>query len=355
MSTKSKTTNTLKQLDKQQFSEYIRALVWSNQGNYLAIITAAGELALWQQGNLEILTASHDYSLDCVGFSQDGNYLGTAGQEGKVSIWQLGVNSPKFTPITTLDQGNAWIDSLGWHPQENLLAFAVNRQVKVWDVNQQQLMAELNFADSSVFNLAWHPQGKFLAASGNGSVKVWNIENWSEPPETLEVPGASLDCAWSSNGDYLASGNLDRTISLLHWGNPPPWLMQGFPSKVSQVVWSNTSDPVLAGSCQDAVIVWEFNNEIKNWQNRVLQHDQAIQAITFAPNSSLLTSASNDGGIKLWSKAKKLTKILSGKIKFSCLAWNSTGDYLAAGGQNGEVIIWQNSISSSSRGFGRVR
>ncbi|WP_424101776.1 WD40 repeat domain-containing protein [Moorena producens] len=353
MSTKSKKTNQLKQLDKQQFSEYITALVWSKQGNYLAIVTAAGELALWQQGNLEILTASHDYSLDCVGFSQDGNYLGTAGQEGKVRIWQLGVNSPKFTLNTTLDQGNAWIDSLAWHPQKNLLAFAVNRQVKVWDVNQGEVMAELNFADSSVFNIAWHPQGKFLAASGHGSVKVWNIENWSEPPETLEVPGASLDCAWSSNGDYLASGNLDRTISLLHWGNPSPWLMQGFPGKVSKVVWSNTSDPVLASSCQDAVIVWQFSNEIKNWENRVLQHDQAIQAITFAPNSSLLTSASNDGGIQLWSKAKKLSKIVSGKIKFSCLAWNPTGDYLAAGGQNGEVIIWQNSISSG--GFGRVR
>jgi len=352
VSTKSKTTNTLKQLDERLLSEYITALVWSNQGNYLAIVTAAGELALWQQGNLEILTGSHDYSLDCVGFSQDGHYLATAGQEGKVRIWQLGVNSPNFKPITTLDQGNAWIDSLGWHPQKNLLAFAVNRQVKVWDVNEGQLMAELNFADSSVFNIAWHPQGKLLAASGHGSVKVWNIENWSDPPETLELPGSSLDCAWSSHGDYLASGNLDRTISVLHWGNPSPWLMQGFPGKVSKVAWSNTSDPVLASSCQDAVIVWEFSNEINNWQNRVLQHDQAIQAITFAPNSSLLVSASNDGGIQLWSKAKKLTKIVSGKIKFSCLAWNPTGDYLAAGGQNGEVIILQNSISSSSRGFG---
>ena len=350
MSTKSKKTNQLRQLDKQQFSEYIRAFAWSNQGNYLAIVTAGGELALWQQGKLKILTSSHDYSLDCVDFSPDGNYLATAGQEGKVNIWQLGVDFPKFTPITTLDQGKAWIDSLRWHPQKNLLAFAVNRQIKLWDVNQGQIIAELDFADSSVFNLAWHPQGKFLAASGHGSVKIWNTENWSDTPEKLEVPGASLDCGWSVNGEYLASGNLDRTISLLKWGNPPPWLMQGFPAKVSQVVWSNTSQTVLASACQDAIIVWQFSNQTNNWENLVLQHDQTIQAVNFAPNSSLLISASNDGGVQLWSKAKKLIKIVSPKIQFSCLAWNPTGEYLAGGGKNGEVIIWQN--YNSSRGFG---
>ncbi|MEM7594399.1 MAG: WD40 repeat domain-containing protein, partial [Cyanobacteria bacterium P01_A01_bin.83] len=33
-----------------------------------------------------------------------------------------------------------------------------------------------------------------------------------------------------------------------------------------------------------------------------------------------------------------------------CLAWHPRGKYLAAGGQNGELIIWQQSLAG--KGFG---
>ena len=341
----------LKLANKAHFSEYIRGLAWAPQSERLAIISAAGELALWQAGNIDLLQSDSHYSLDCLGFSADGQWLATGGQEGLVKIWRLAAISRAFQLIATLDGGTAWIDSLTWNPQQNLLAFAVNRQVKIWDGDSQKLVASLDFADSSVFSLAWHPQGNLLAASGHGGVKVWSRSDWRQKPYQLEVPGASLDCAWSSDGKYLASGNLDRTISLLHWENPPPWLMQGFPGKVSQVAWSSNNDkPLLAASCQEGIVIWHFDSQSKNWQNHLLQHQKMVQEIAFAPNSSLLASAGDDGCIQLWQQGKKLMQTLKGVAGFSCLAWHPTGKYLAAGGQYGELTIWQRSFAG--RGFG---
>jgi WD40 repeat protein len=337
--------------DKQQFGEYIRGLAWSPDGNLLGIISAGGELALWQQGKIDFLQLKSNHSLDCIGFSADGKWLATGGQAGQIQIYQLAATSQTFELTTTLDCGTAWIDSLVWHPQDNLLAFAVNRQVKIWDGKTQKIIATLDFSASSVFNLAWHPQGNRLAASGHGAVKIWDSRDWKQTPYKLEVPGASLDCAWSSDGQYLASGNLDRTISLLHWDHPPPWLMQGFPGKVSQVAWSNHQNkPLLAASCQEGIIIWQFDSQSQNWRSHVLQHQKIVQAIAFAPDSSLLASAGKEGCIQIWQQGKKLIQTLKGVAGFSGLAWHPTGQYLVAGGQDGELTIWQSSFSS--QGFG---
>ncbi|MEM9272421.1 MAG: WD40 repeat domain-containing protein [Cyanobacteria bacterium P01_F01_bin.143] len=337
-------------LDKQQFSEYIRSVTWSPSGDRLSIISAQGELALWQKNQLNFLQLASNSSLDCLGFSADGQLLAAGGQAGIIQIWRLMEQSQTFELIDTLDCGAAWIDSLVWHPQRNLLAFAVNRELKIWDAQSQEISQNLDFEVSSIFNLAWHPQGNFLAASGHGGVQVWQSDNWQQKPYQLQVPGASLDCAWSSDGKYLASGNLDRTISLLNWDNPPPWLMQGFPGKVSQVTWSNDADkPLLAASCQEGVTIWQFDDQSKNWHSNVLQHQKMVQAIAFSPNSAFLASAGNDGELKIWQE-KKLIQTLKVKGGFSSLAWHPTGQYLAAGTQNGELTIWQ--LVSSGKGFG---
>lgn len=328
---------------QKTFAEYITGLIWSNTGDQLAIISAAGELALWQAGKTNWLRqAKRKYSLDCLSFSTDSQWLATGGQEGNVEIWQLPhiAAEPQFI----LDGGKAWIDCLAWNRLVNLLAFGVGRQVKIWDAKTQTIIANLDFKESSVFSLAWHPQGDLLAVSGHGGVKIWHRHKWHKQPDWLEVPGASLDCAWSADGNYLASGNLDRTISLLHWDNPPPWLMQGFPAKVTQVAWSPVA-PLLAATCQNAIVLWQFNASFKNWESYILEkHQKNIQAIAFAPHSYLLASASDDGYLYLWHKQGKISQSFNIQGKFTSLAWHPEGKYLAAGLNTGEVIIWQQII-----------
>ena len=346
MSAKSLTKKQFKPTDKQQLSEYITGLAWSSDGN-LAIITAAGELAIWQSGKLSLLTFASNDSLDCIDFSTDGQYIAVAGQKGEVQIWQIAENLD-FKLVTTIGNEKAWIDSLAWHPTENLLAFGVNRQIQIWDADRRSQFADLDFKSSSVFNLAWHPQGHLLAASGHGGVKVWQSKDCQKKPDLLQVPGASLDCSWSSDGTYLASGNLDRTISLLHWDNPPPWLMQGFPGKVSRVTWSGDENKaLLAAACQEGISIWQ--QQQNKWQSYILHHEKTVKAIAFSPDSSLLASTGDDDNISLWQGKKLVQTLKTTNNGCPCLAWHPQGKYIAAGGQNGELIIWQQ--SSARKGF----
>ncbi|NES80471.1 MAG: hypothetical protein F6K10_02915 [Moorea sp. SIO2B7] len=333
-------------------SEYVTAVSWSPNG-LLAASSAAGEL-VYQDGNLVSLLPAGLVSIDCLAFSSDGKFLAAGGQDGKVRVWSI-LDSPLsqggLGGIYTLDNAPSWVDKLAWSPICNHLAFSLGRYVQIWDADSQTVITTLPFANSSVLDLAWRPNGESIAIAGNGGVKVWSTKDWDDDPYLIDMPSASIVTTWSGDSKYIASGNLDNTITVLEYGNPHPWVIGGFPGKISNLTWSprgSSNAPLLAASSIEGIAFWKKDG----WNANVFTlHDSKIQALEFHPHSLLLASAADDGWLCLWTKAKQVGQILEGtRNGFSCLAWSQDGQKLAAGGQDGELIIW--SESKRGKGFG---
>ncbi|BAY86556.1 WD-40 repeat-containing protein [Calothrix parasitica NIES-267] len=336
-------------ISSQTLSDYVTAVAWTPQGTNLAATSAAGEVVFCQNnGELVTLQSANGESVDCVAFSQDGNFLAVSGQNGQVKIWQGN------ELITTLD-GFGWVDKLAWSPTSNHLAFSSRRKVQVWDANSKSLVVNLDFDNSSALGIDWRNDGNYLAISGHRGVKVWNTQSWNDEPYILDVPSTSLAMAWSADGRYLASGNMDKTIAvveselLLSGDDPRPWIMHGFPGKVRQVAWSEINSdagaPLLACSSMDGIVLWEKQpGEDSDWEGEVLtNHAGIIQAINFAPQSFLLASAASDGWLCLWQNAQEVSQIITGvKDGFTCMDWHPQGHKIAAGGDNGELLVWGN-------------
>ena len=339
-------------------TEYVTAVAWSPNG-LLAASSAAGEVVLWQDGSLVNLLSAGVASIDCLAFSADGKFLAAGGQDGKVRVWSI-LNSPLSQEgvgeIYTLDNAPSWVDKLSWSPTCNHLAFSLGRYVQIWDADSQTAITTLPFANSSVLDLAWRPNGESIAIAGNGGVKVWSTINWDDDPYLIDMPSASMVTAWSGDGKYIASGNFDNTITVLEYGSPHPWMMGGFPGKISNLTWSprrSSNAPLLAASSIEGIAVWKKEADDKDgWNANVLTlHDRKVQALLFHPHNLLLASAADDGRLCLWTKAKQVGQVLEGaKGGFSCLAWSQDGRQLAAGGQDGELIVW--SESKRGKGFG---
>ena len=101
-------------------------------------------------------------------------------------------------------------------------------------------------------------------------------------------------------------------------------------------------------------VVWEKQeDEALGWEGRVLaNHQGVVQSIHFQPDTLLLASAAEDGRVCLWHKAQRLAQVLNGAPNgFSCLAWHPKGSQFAAGGQNGELLVW--SKAGRGQGFGQ--
>jgi WD40 repeat protein len=342
-------------------SEYVTAVAWSPDG-VLAASSAAGEVVLWQDDSLINLLPAGLASIDCLAFSADGRFLATGGQDGKVRVWSIpldplkkgGKLEQKVKLIASLDNTPKWIDKLSWSPTCNQLAFSLGRYIQIWDADTQTVITTLPFANSSVLDLAWQPNGTNIAIAGDGGVKVWSTKDWDDDPYLIDMPSASIVTAWSGDSKYIASGNLDNTVTVLEYGSPFPWVMRGFPGKISNLTWSQSlanHAPLLAASSMEGVAVWKKEiNDQDGWNVRILTlHNDKVQALEFHPNSLLLASAADDGWLILWTKAKQVGQILEGAPHgFSSLAWSKNGQQLAAGGRDGELIIW----SECKRGKG---
>ncbi|MEO0538870.1 MAG: WD40 repeat domain-containing protein [Cyanobacteria bacterium P01_A01_bin.123] len=339
----------------RSLSEYITALVWSPVGNRLAIASGAGEVVLWQEDFQEtILQAANGASINALGFSGEGQWLAAAGQAGAVTLWRLSAASPER--VETLTWGSAWIDRLQWHPHQPWLAYNCGKTVHIWDADQGETLATLQLL-ANVQDLGWSPDGTHLAVSAQQRVHIWATSRWISPQYEWELMAASRALKWSPEGAYLASANQDNSVGVLTWDNVRalkqssdhqadlPALLAGLPGKVRQLAWADIPDadrsPILATATRDLVAMWILIPD-EGWQSWVLDlHQGTVLDVAFQPQTGLLASLSDHGWILLWQAAVEPVQVLEGaEDGFSCLTWHPTGEYLAAGGQQGEVLVW---------------
>ena len=72
---------------KGSLSDYVTALAWSVDGDYLAAGAASGEILLWTGTHSVLLrSVASEQAIDTLGFSANGQYLAAAGQQGSVSV-----------------------------------------------------------------------------------------------------------------------------------------------------------------------------------------------------------------------------------------------------------------------------
>ena len=332
-------------------SQPITALTWSADGEFLAITSGGGELLLldFRAGCEELLRGDHDSSLDVVGFSSDGQFLMAAGQAGELHLWELGGTGVRPLAMEPMPLGGGWIDAAAWQPGGVLLAVATGRELRLWDGASRQWRDASLPLPGTIQALAWSADGGNLAASCHGELALWQpgLSSPANPPLRHPIASAGLVLAFSGPGHHLASGMLDR--SLLVWPQGcqgQPWQFSGFPAKVRQLAWSDQPGrlaPLLASAAAEAVILWtQVKHGSKAWQPEpLLWHEKRVQALAFAPGSTLLASASSDGSVALWDGRGRMLQPLEGQGSgFNALSWRPDGRHLAAGDTSGRWWLW---------------
>ncbi|MBD2187060.1 WD40 repeat domain-containing protein [Pseudanabaena mucicola] len=350
-------------------SEYITAIAWSSNGNYLAAATASGEVCLFNDAiagnNLEqkqiTLQAPTEFAIDCLGFSANGAWLAAGGQDGKVRVWKVEdhSNQPETSPTlaATLDLGNTWIEHLVWHPTRNEFAFTLGKYVQVWSADTLDIVTTLHFENSTVIAIAWHPEGEHLCVGGDGGLKVWASADWYADPLLFEMPTATAKLVWDHAGQYLVASTLDHLVVVMQWlghdFDASPWRMQGFPGKIRDFSWSmSKTSPLLASSSGSDIVVWAKHLDLNiGWEGELIKgHNSIVGMVAFKPKSEVLASADENGRIAIWKDAKDWVQALDTSMSaITALHWHPQGKKLAAANADGELMLW--TASSQGKGF----
>lgn len=338
----------------------ISALAWSADGELLAIASTGGELLLldFRAGCEELLRGDRDSSLDVVGFSSDGQFLMAAGQDGELLLWELGGSGLRPLAMDPIPLGAGWIDAAAWQPGGLLLAVAAGRALWLWDGARRQWRQPQLPLPGTIQALAWSTDGVRLAASCHGELVLWQpgLSSPADRPLRNPMASAGLALAFSGPGHHLACGLLDRSLLVWPLGcDGQPWQFSGFPAKVRQLAWSEQPGrlaPLLASAAAEAVILWtQVKQGSKAWQPEpLLWHEKRVNALAFAPGSTLLATASSDGSVALWDGKGRLLQSLEGQGSgFNALAWRPDGRHLVAGDANGRWWLWPVAVPPRER------
>lgn len=196
----------------------------------------------------------------------------------------------------------------------------------------------------TVSAVAWSPDGSLLASGADdGRLLIWTPDG--QVQQRIAHPAGIAALAWEPSGRFLASGS-GTSVRFFdgHTGSPLAPTRSVHTEQVSSLAWSQAAGQLLvSGSLDRHAIVWDT----QTFQPRAVftRHTAAIDALSFQSSGSIIASASQGGAVRVW-RVDTLTEVHSfyqdAPIPMRTVAFTPAGTFLAVGGEDGQVRLWNN-------------
>jgi WD40 repeat protein len=150
-------------------TEPVLAMAFSNDGKTLISGSRDRTVRFWsvQKGTLLKTILAHDKPVQSLALSAKG-VLATGSDNGLVKLW----DTTSFKSVKTLRGSGFAVYALAFHPKENRLAVAGNRnEIVVWSTDKAQIQSRFSLpAGQTIYQLSYSQDGSLLSGAGT----VWN-------------------------------------------------------------------------------------------------------------------------------------------------------------------------------------
>ena len=288
---------------------------------------------------------AHKGRIGSIAFHPEGTVLATAtGGTSSVYLW----NPTTGKPVRKLAAG-ASVASVAFAPAAPLLAASAEARIYIWNTDTWELVAILVClrAYELAFSSGSNPT---LAAVRYGNVEVWadaskTTERWRDSDRTFGTGDGSASLAFSPDGATLAANNPNGPVSL--WNPVTREKLRAFehpksnhhgPVKFSpdgtRLAYAHHKFVVVRSLTDNTTPPLEFTAGAGS--------SPAVWAIGWSRDGRVLLTAGSDGSARLWDSATggalKSFAWNIGKVK--CATFSPDGLLAAAGGENGQVVVW---------------
>eukprot|EP00633_Aureoumbra_lagunensis_P003719 CAMPEP_0197302380 /NCGR_PEP_ID=MMETSP0890-20130614/51010_1 /TAXON_ID=44058 ORGANISM="Aureoumbra lagunensis, Strain CCMP1510" /NCGR_SAMPLE_ID=MMETSP0890 /ASSEMBLY_ACC=CAM_ASM_000533 /LENGTH=291 /DNA_ID=CAMNT_0042781965 /DNA_START=84 /DNA_END=956 /DNA_ORIENTATION=+ len=282
----------------------------------------------------------HSGAVWALAFSPDGSILASGSSDTAVMFWdtKTGKNGD-YNRIRT--QYSLLVRTLAFSPDGSILAsgscdWDKNKTVMIWDVKNGNRIRTLG---CSFQFLPTHFAGLFSSVHSDAV----NALAFSPDGSIL----ASGSCDWDKNKTVMIwdvkNGNRIRTLGCSFQFLPTHFagLFSSVHSDaVNALAFSPDGSILASGSKDNTVMIWDTKNG--NRIRTLSDHSGSIEALAFSPDGSILASGSTDKTVMIWgTKNGNRIRTLSDHSDFVlALAFSPDGSILASGSIDKTVIIW---------------
>jgi WD40 repeat protein len=314
-------------------------LALSPDGRWLAVGMVNGDVEVIDLvGGDSRLLLGQTQAIYPLQFSSDGKTLLSGAVDATVRLWSL----QERGRVLDVGAGNTlWAT---FSPDGRRLALASNSGATVWDVSRGRPVWQTHH-DMLARSIALSPDGKWLASAGWDRKAKWANLDTTATGSLLHEDRVQL-VLWLDNGSALATGTFDGAVWLWNVASGSRRLLCQHSAPVTRLLSSPDGDSVLSSSEDGTVRL----SSIANGTSRLISRVGGTAIATFLPDGRTIAVVGADGSAKLFAIGSDSTRILRASgAALRDVAAASDGARIAAGSDNGDVIVW-----TSSTGAGHV-
>lgn len=293
-------------------------------------------------GKLElILKVGPLAPVTAVAFSPDGKWL-AAGSYGLVTIW----DSATAQPAKVLTNVLGAVNDARFSPDGKLLAVgggqpSAKGDLRIYQVSDWKLLANLGGHQDTVFSVAFSPDGKHLASgSFDKTVKLWDLTNSKLERTFTHHSDFVYAVAFSPDGKWLVSASKDRSVKMIDLASGKSrFTFGGMEQDVLAVAVSPDGKSVVSAGLEPSLHWWDSQNGKRvRVQNG---HGIAVNEICFTKDGRKVISGGSDQTIRIWDGATGgLQRTISVRSVVYAVAVSPEGKRIASGSFDGRVILW---------------
>jgi WD40 repeat protein len=280
-------------------------------------------------------------SVDALAVSPDGTWLASGGWGGTIRIW--GADGDERA-VLSADDGLARIRSLAISPDGTwLIACGTGGGVRTWgsDGSERRMLPNSLTGASAV---AISPDGTWLATGHrDGTVRRWGRDGTDRG--TLPGNGArATDIAISPAGDWLAVAHDDGTVRLLRTDGKVRATLTSHRNGVTALAISPDGKWLVTGDEEGLLRIWSGKGRRR--------HSHTIRAgwlgsAAISSDGTWMVTGHSDG-VRFWAADGSYRGMLRGfGGAVHKVAMDQAGTWLAAGCDDGKVLIWPASIDEA--------